>query len=572
MLLNDRPFTIMAGEMHPARIPAEYWRHRVKMAAALGLNAISMYVFWNHHERADGTFDFTSGNRDIAAFIRICHEEGMKVLFRPGPYVCGEWDFGGLPPRLLKIPDIQVRCMDSRYIEAAEHYMDALAAQIRPLMAVNGGPIILVQIENEFGSYGTDKAYLRHLQQKWENLGIGGPFYTADGLSPGMLATGTVAGAAVGFDPLTSEDINLGFDQFPDTPVFGSEIYSGWLTHVGESWQAVESAILVTRLSDMLERDRGFSIYVLHGGTNFGFSAGANIAPDGQFQPDVTSYDYDAPINEQGAPTEKYFAIREMMAARFGELPTVPEPVPSMEFPPVEMIPFASIWDNLPQPVKSIFPLPMEALGQDCGLILYRTRLVGRTSGELILTELHDYATIFVDGEYIGDVRRGPDPHAMRVILPETASVSPVLDILVYAYGRVNFGEHLLDRKGITQRVSLEGQILMNWEIFNLPLEENSFSRLSSIELESERPGYFFRGVFELSEVADTFVVTSEFECGIAWVNRHNLGRYDRRGPQHELYCPASWLNKGQNEILFFDMTALGSRTTEGKKNRPKRG
>jgi beta-galactosidase len=557
-LLDGKPLQIISGEMHPARIPPEYWRHRIRMAKAMGVNTIAVYIFWNFHETAEGRFDFTTPNHDIAAFLKIVREEGLWVLLRPGPYVCAEWDFGGLPAYLLRVPDLKVRCLDARYTGAAERYISALSQVIKPSQVTEGGPILMLQIENEYGSFGNDRNYLLRLRQVWRDTGIRVPFYTADGATTYMLEAGTLPGAAVGLDPgSTDEEFALARRMNPGVPVFSSETYPGWLTHWGESWARSGVDEIIKDVQGLLDKGRSFNLYVVHGGTNFGFWAGANSGGQGDYLPDVTSYDYDAPINEQGRATVKYRALREVLGryrGSSGALPEIPADIPAAAIPPITLRPFASLWQNLPRPVASVQPRPMEDYGQDFGMIAYQTTLFGHKSGNLVVTDVHDYATVFVDGRYIGklDRREGVD----TIALPKTDNPKPVLTILVEGMGRINFGQAMIDRKGITDRVTLNGMTLMNWQVYSLPLKDEYVQRLPQGKVD-ERPGIFFRGTFDLSEPADTFLDLSEYQKGLVWVNGHNLGRYWNLGPQRRLYCPASWLRRGQNQILVLDLHQL---------------
>lgn len=557
-LLDGKPLQIISGEMHPARIPPEYWRHRIRMAKAMGVNTIAVYVFWNFHETAEGRFDFTAPNHDIAAFMNMVREEGMWVLLRPGPYVCAEWDFGGLPAYLLRVPDLKVRCLDTRYMAAVERYIRALSQVIKPLQVTEGGPILMLQIENEYGSFGNDRNYLLRLRKLWRDAGIRVPFYTADGATTYMLEAGTLPGAAVGLDPgSTDEEFGLARRMNPGVPVFSSETYPGWLTHWGEKWARPAVDELIKDVQGLLDKRRSFNLYVVHGGTNFGYWAGANSGGKGGYEPDITSYDYDAPINEQGRPTAKYRALREMLG-RYREngspLPEIPADIPAAAIPPITLRPFASLWQNLPRPVASLQPHPMEDYGQDFGMIVYQTTLIGHKSGKLAVTDVHDYATVFVDGRYIGKLDRREGVNT--IVLPKTDNPKPVLTILVEGMGRINFGQAMIDRKGITDRVTLNGMTLMNWQVYSLPLRDEFVQRLSEGKVD-ERPGIFFRGTFELTEPADTFLDLSEYQKGLVWVNGHNLGRYWSLGPQKRLYCPAGWLRRGQNQILVLDLHQL---------------
>lgn len=564
-LLDGKPLQIIGGELHPSRIPKEYWLHRIKMAKAMGCNTIALYVFWNYHEPEKGTFDFSSENRDLAEFIRLCQKEKMWVLFRPGPYVCGEWDFGGLPPYLLTIPDIKIRCMDPRYIAAVDRYIEKIAEVVKPLLVTNGGPVIMVQVENEYGSFGNDKAYMEHLKEKFISSGINVPLYTADGATPHMLEAGALRGAAIGLDSgndekdfAEAEKLNYG------VPVFSSETYPGWLTHWGEKWAKPDTTPLLNQVRYLLENKKSFNFYVLHGGTNFGFTAGANAFSPTQYQPDITSYDYDSPINEQGRPTEKYFALRDLIKkyARY-KIPDVPQPVPVISISDIKMVQYASLWDNLPEPVVTPQPQTMESLGQYQGYILYKTKLLGHKSGKLTLTEPHDYATIFLNGKYVGFIAR--DGGNWTIDLPASNVKDPVLEILVEGMGRINFAQYMIDRKGITDRVTLNGMTLMNWETYRLPFTSGYVQSLKSTSEPSDKPGIFFKGIFNIKKGADTFIDLTGYKKGVVWVNGHNLGRFWDIGPQKRLYCPASFLNAGKNEILIFDTHQTQAKPVSGK-------
>ncbi|MDQ0107321.1 beta-galactosidase [Chitinophaga terrae (ex Kim and Jung 2007)] len=554
-LLDNKPFQMISGEMHPARIPKEYWRHRIQMAKAMGCNTIAAYVFWNYHEPVKGQFDFSSENRDIAEFIRLAQQEGMWVLLRPGPYVCAEWEFGGLPPYLLQIPDIKVRCMDHRYMEAVKRYVTALAKEVKPLLVTNGGPIVMVQIENEYGSYGNDKTYLNTLKDLWVENGINVPFYTADGATAYMLEAGGVPGAVIGLDSGSSEaDFEAARKQNPNVPSFSSETYPGWLTHWGENWQRPGIDGIVKEVKFLMDTKRSFNLYVIHGGTNFGFTAGANSGGKG-YEPDVTSYDYDAPINEQGAATPKYMALRQLLASylpKGKKLPPVPAAIPTISIPAFTPTVFTSVWDHLPAAISVPQPKPFEAVGQDYGFMLYKTKLIGHKSGKLTIKDLHDYATVFLNGQYIGKLDRRLGEKTIEI--PTSNVKDPELEILVEGMGRINFAEAMIDRKGITDRVVLNGMTLMNWEMYSLPMNEASVQSLTASATHSDKPGQYFKASFNLDKTGDTYIDMSAYQKGIVWVNGHNLGRYWQIGPQQRLYCPATWLRKGSNEILIFDL------------------
>jgi hypothetical protein len=563
-LLDGKHFQMISGEVHYCRIPREYWRHRIRMAKAMGCNTIATYVFWSHHETEKGSFDFTSGNRNLAEFIEIVQDEGMWFLLRPGPYCCGEWDMGGIPPYLLSIPDIKLRCTDERYMAAAARYIDTLSHIITPHLITNGGPIIMLQIENEYGSYGNDREYLKRIKKRWDDNGIDIPYCTADGATTHMLEAGTLPGVAVGLDPgVNQENFDLARKMNPGVPVFSSETYPGWLTHWGEEWSRPDTAYLFRQVRYLLENKLSVNFYVLHGGTNFGYSAGANSGGTG-YQPDVTSYDFDAPINEQGQARPKYYALKNLIKS-YGFYPEQdvpqPGPIPTVEIPGIEMETYSTVWNNLPPPIAMVQPKPFEYFGQYYGFALYRTKLIGHKSGELKITDLHDYATVFVDGKYVGTVDRSQGENSIE--LPVAECKIPVLEILVEGMGRINYAQELIDRKGITERVSLNGMTLMNWEVFSLPMDPDYIKNLNPSKADL-RPGVFFRGEFALEKVADTYIDMSNYKKGLVWVNGHNLGRYWDIGPQYALYCPAPFLVPGRNEIIVFDLHRLEPRSIKG--------
>jgi len=555
-LLDGRPFRIMAGEIHYQRIPSEYWADRLMKVKAAGLNTVGTYVFWNALEPEPGRWDFAGGN-DLAAFIRTAQKVGLWVIVRPGPYACAEWDFGGLPPWLLRTPDIKVRCSDPRYLAACESYIMKIGSVIRDLQIHRGGPVVMVQVENEYGSFGNDRDYMSALKGFWAKAGIDVPLYTADGATPTMLEAGSLPGAAIGLDPGTNEKhfaeaARLG----RGVPVFCSELYPGWLTHWGEEWARVKTDEVLADLRWLLDNGRSFSLYMFHGGTNFGFWAGANFSD--RYQPDVTSYDYDAPLDEAGRPTPKYSAIRDLLARyqpKGAELPDVPGSGRFITIPRIELDETAGLFDNLPPAVRSPQPGPMESYGQSHGFILYRAKLVGHRAGKLTVTDLHDYGLVYVDGRFAGTIDRTKNESGLEI--PKAEPPNQTLDILVEAMGRINFGPRLIDRKGITERVNLNNMTLMAWDVHPLPMDAAYVKGLAFGAGPAVRPGNFFRGRFELEAAGDTYLDMSGWKKGVVWVNGHNLGRYWEIGPQKRLYCPAPFLKAGTNEIVVFDLHAL---------------
>lgn len=585
-LLDGEPFQIRSGEMHPARIPREYWQHRIRMARAMGMNCIALYIMWNYHETRRGVFDFHSGNRDIPAFIRLCQSEQMWVLLRPGPYVCAEWDLGGLPSYLLSDPDIQLRtdsATDFRYMAAVARYIEELAPRIRPLLIRHGGPILMIQIENELASYASNPAYLEELRQLWLEAGVTGPFYTEDGLAQLERNRTTVTGGAIALSNGDAAQIATVRQQFPTVPAMAGEVYPGWLTHWGEPRFAGTHYDLSATLTAFMQSNRSFNLYVIHGGTSFGFYAGANVDDAGNYQPDITSYDYSAPIDEQGMATSKYLMYRDIIARYLpAPLPDIPDAVPTLEHTGIDFLMptlYASIWDNLPPALpreRSVDPLSFESYDQAFGFVLYRKQLHESASGVLDISTVHDYATVFVGGHYVGGVSRAPVPPeyaqplhvlhraplALASTLPQHASNAgaPVsLEILVEGMGRVNYGPTIVDRKGLLDPVRLshtDGSVslLKDWDVFLLPMDDTFIANLNGNCANPLEPGLFFTASLVLTEVGDTWLDMSNWTKGVVWVNGHNLGRYWNIGPQRRLYCPAPWLVEGDNEILIFDL------------------
>ena len=591
-LLDGQPFQIRSGELHPARIPAEYWRHRIQMTKAMGMNTIALYVMWNYHEASSGVFDFQSENRDIEAFIRLCQSEGMWVLLRPGPYVCAEWDLGGIPSYLLRYPDITLRsdsATDPRYMSAAARYIDELIPRIKPLMACNGGPILMIQIENEFGSYGCNPAYLEEIRQLWLRGGIDGPFYTEDGITQLQQNRSNVTGGAIALSNGNAAQIAAARHAFPDVPVMAGEVYPGWLTHWSDAALQGTAVDISGTLDAFMQHNLSFNLYVIHGGTSFGFYAGANVDPDsGAYQPDITSYDYAAPITEQGVATPKYMRYREIIARYLSTpLPDVPEPIATIERSGKDaLMPecYASIWDNLPAalPVgQTIDPRPFETYGQAFGFALYRKKLRDYRGGVLSLGNVHDYATVFVGEQYVGGVSRAPMPvryaqplnvmHDAPLALPIAAPSRDGtlnLDILVEGMGRVNYGHAMIDRKGILGAITLQdatgaSEVLKEWEVFLLPMSTDTIANLQNVCSNPRKAGLFFRATISLDTVGDTYLDMSHWTKGVVWVNGHNLGRYWNIGPQSRLYCPASWLQEGENVVTIFDLHQIEAKPIE---------
>lgn len=574
-LLDGEPLQIRSAEIHPARVPVEYWRHRILMAKAMGLNTISVYDFWNYHEVRKGHFDFRTERRNLARFIRIAQSEGMWVLLRPGPYVCGEWDLGGLPSYLLADPDAQLRVRHAAYppyLDAFRRYARALAEQVRPLMVANGGPILMVQVENEYGSYGNDATYVAEIRQTWIDNGLTGPFYTEDGLGQVQGNHTNVPGGAIALSGGDVNSIAAARESFPAVPAMSGELYSGWLTHWGD--RSFASGVVTTQVAALMQQKKSFNFYMFHGGTSFGFWSGANADGDGSnYGPDITSYDYGSPVTEQGVATDLYQQYREIITTSSGlPVPPVPAAPPTITPATVTAIPYASLWDNLPRAVATgeRNPRPMEAHGQDFGLVLYRAKLRHHTGGDLTVTSVHDYATVFLDGAYQGGLTRTAIAPAFTgpikvlvgdgpLALAAGSGPTSALDILVEGMGRINYGHGMVDRKGITSSVAVEagdgsGTDIRGWTTHLLPLTASWFRKLRTKISDPSRPGQVFRAEFTVDELGDTYLDMSQWTKGLVFVNGHNLGRYWNVGPQLALFCPAGFLRRGTNTIQVLDL------------------
>ena len=566
-LLEGRPFQILAGEMHYPRVPRPYWRHRLRLARALGLNTICTYLFWNGHEPRPGQFDFDD-NLDVAAFVRMAQEEGLWVIVRPGPYVCAEWDFGGLPAWLLETADVRLRCSDARYLGAVRRYVDRVGQELSPLLCERGGPILMVQLENEYGSYGNDKPYLRTLRDMLRAAGFTGTLFTSDGPDAPWLRAGTLPEvlAVANFGSKPAEQLGKLRAFRPGGPVMCGEFWAGWFDHWGrprEGGDAADGVQHAAEIGWMLGQGASFNLYMFHGGTNFGFTAGANFHE--AYRPTVTSYDYWAAVDEAGRPTAKYHAIRTVLAKYQpggAPLPEVPANRPMTGIPRFELTESASLWDALPEPVVVPQPRCMESFGQAHGLILYRTSIAGLQGGDLRVTAVADYAQVYLNGRRVGTLDRRLRQDTVR--LDEVPVDHATLDVLVDAMGHVNFGSHLVDRKGITERVELAHLTLMDWLAYPMPLDAADVAALRFARRDGLRGPSFHRGTVHVDHPADTFLDLRGWGKGYVWVNGHNLGRYWQVGPQQTLFLPGVWLRAGANEVVVLDLEFAGHRTIAG--------
>jgi len=554
-MLDDQPIRIVSGSIHYFRVVPEYWKDRLLKLKACGLNTVETYVAWNIHEPEEGRFDFT-GIADLIRFIETADELGLLVIIRPSPYICAEWDFGGLPAWLLADPGMRLRCYHQPFLDKVDRYYDRLIPMLKPLLCTNGGPIIAMQIENEYGSYGNDTRYLQYLQQALISRGVDVPLFTSDGPVDFLLQGGMVPGVleTVNFGEKPREAFEILRQYQPYRPLMCTEFWDGNFDHWGEEHHTREPREIAELLDEMLGIGASVNFYMFHGGSNFGFYNGANIVDD-VYLPTITSYDYDAPLNEAGEPTGKFHAIRETIAKHIGTAPiALPTPVKKQAYGTVSMTERASLFDSLEwlsSPQYRTNPEPMEMLGQSFGFILYTTRISGpREENELVIQEVRDRALVYFDGEYLGVLERADKEKKVRFSVPEGGGE---LSILVENMGRTNFGPHLLDRKGITEGIRFGNQYLFVWTIHTLPMQDLSRLVYEEKSQQQESPS-FYKGTFQADELADTFLELKGWKKGVAFVNGFNLGRYWHIGPQKTLFVPAPLLREGTNELVLFEL------------------
>jgi beta-galactosidase len=559
-LLDNKPFIIRCGEVHAARVPKEYWRHRLQMAKAMGLNTVCAYLFWNQHEPTPGNFTWDD-RADIAEYCRIAQELGLWVILRPGPYACAEWEMGGLPWWLLKHDDIALRSRDPRFIEATRRYFKEVGRELAPLQITHGGPIIMVQAENEYGFYGTDAEYMGEIRQALLDAGFDVPLFACnpkdalrkgyrDDLFPVVNFGSDPAGAFAELRKI-----------LPKGPLMCGEFYPGWFDTWGAPHHTGNTDRYLADLEYMLKNKASFSIYMAHGGTSFGFGTGA----DRPFKPDTSSYDYDAPISEAGWPTDKFWMTRELFAKYLNPGETIPEPPAKNPVIAIATTPVkdtALLLTQLPKAVKSEQPLSFEDCDLAYGCILYGTELPPGPAATLSVEGVNDVGQVFLGGTRIGFLDRRT--RRLKVDIPARSSREG-LSILVEAMGRVNFGREVHDRKGLHGPVRLGDAELTRWTMNSVSLDDPALiqSLRFSERFPMPRPGAdfdlvgdfrFYRTIVNVAHPGDTFLDVRPWGKGYVWVNGHNLGRYWNIGPQQTMYIPGPWLKKGENEIIILDL------------------
>lgn len=565
--LNGEKINIYSGTMHYFRIPREYWEDRLLKLKAAGFNTVETYVAWNIHEPQQGVFDF-EGQNDLIEYISTAAKIGLYVIVRPGPYICAEWDFGGFPAWLLKDENILLRCYSEPYITYVRNYFNVLIPKLVDLQETHGGPIIMMQIENEYGSYGSDKKYLGFLRDLMRKLGIDITLFTSDGESRYHLSGGSLPEEfkVVNFGGYPADCFHDLRTYQPNMPLMCGEMWCGWFDHYYEkhhfSDELSAKQSMHKILTQFFSENASFNFYMFHGGTNFGYMSGANY--QNFYQPTTTSYDYDAPLNEYGDYTPKYFVMREELCKHRGiEPPTLPPRPVTQSIGKVSLTQTGSLLSNLKNissHFKDHIPHYMEHYGQNYGMILYHTVIEGDyPDTSVVANGIHDYAFVYINGELAGKYNRAK-PMTKREIVQnknkdESLSV-PIpafkgkieVDILVEGMGRINFGKGLCDRKGI-ESVFIGEQYVYDFDIYTISPEKTD---CISFDSKKELPLYL-KGKFKTDKKYDCFVDMSGFTKGFVFINGFNLGRYWNVGPQRTLYLPGVLL-KDENEIIILEL------------------
>jgi beta-galactosidase len=560
-LLHGEPFRIISGAMHYFRIHPDLWADRLRKARLMGLNTVETYVPWNLHQPDPDSPLVLDGLLDLPRYLSLARAEGLHVLLRPGPYICAEWDGGGLPSWLTTDPDIRLRTSDPRFTDALDRYLDILLPPLLPHMAANGGPVIAVQVENEYGAYGDDTAYLKHVHNALRSRGVEELLFTCDqtgsahhlaaGSLPGVLSTGTFGGRI-------EESLRKLREHQPEGPLMCSEFWIGWFDHWGEEHHVRDGANAAADLDLLLAAGASVNIYMFHGGTNFGFTNGANH--DQCYAPIVTSYDYDAALTESGDPGPKYHAFREVIA-RHAPVPDEPAPAPSPKLSGITveldrrapLLPWATA--HSASAGRTEDPLTMEELGQRSGYVLYRSAFPEPGDGLLHFAGgVGDRAQVFVDGAPVGVLERERHDETLPLRVPRAGAT---LEVLVENMGGVNYGPRIGAPKGLLGPVTFNGTALQGWDIHRLPLTDLSTVPFAPAgETAHVTVPAFHLGTFDVDTPADTFLSLPGWTKGQAWVNGFHLGRYWNRGPQRTLYVPAPVLRPGANELVLLELNA----------------
>lgn len=551
---DGKPIKIISGAVHYFRNMPDTWTDIFRKMKATGLNCVETYCAWNMHEKQPGEYDFT-GNLNIAEFIRTAEKEGLMAIVRPGPYICAEWEFGGLPWWIQCDDEMEIRCSNKAYIEKFDRYLDRLFEEIKPLLCTNGGNIIMMQLENEYGYYGDDREYLKYLRDGYIKRGIDVPLFTSDGTSMDNLLDGSVEGcfSTLNFGSRVEENFRAHDELCPDAPKMCMEMWNGWFDAWGdEKHHTTDADVYAGVVDDMLKKG-SVNMYMFIGGTNFGFTSGANHYET--FAPDVTSYDYDALLTECGDVTEKYMKVREVIKKYVDyDIPEVPPNREKKAYGKVKLTETASLFDNLGNlsaPVYSDVPKCMEKYGYGYGFTCYKSRL-NRDYNDATLSfeSLGDRAQVYINRELAGICYINEN-----LELKISAKAGDELTIITENMGRANFGAKMMRKKGIAGRLLIDKKIHFGWTVYPLPMD--NLHKLSFGAEAPEEKGVFYKGTFTVDEAKDTFLKLQNFTKGFVTINGFNIGRYWEIGPQQTLYVPASLLNEGENEIVVFESDGI---------------
>lgn len=569
--MDGKPFNIYSGAIHYFRTVPEYWEDRLTKLKLAGFNTVETYVCWNLHEPKPGEFNF-SGILDIEKFIETAEKVGLYCIVRPGPYICAEWDFGGLPAWLLKDKNMQIRCMYPDFLKCIDRFYHELLGRLVPHLQSNGGNIIAMQVENEYGSYGNDKEYLQYVENLTRECGVDCLLFTSDSNDNNMISGGSLPHIFkvlnFGSRSRTAFDVMKNFKN--DGPNMCGEFWCGWFDHWRDIHHTRNSLEIVNEIKGFIDNDASFNVYMFHGGTNFGFTAGANQNPGHGYEPTVTSYDYCALLTEWGDYTPAYHAVRKLLCEKQGiELSQLPESPKLQNIGKVELTQSAHLFDNLNNiGEKHHVPVPesMEYFGQNFGMIYYETTLKGKYNPTPIyFRNVHDFADIYFDGKHkssidrtlytlegettLKDVIFKKKKDESKPFLMPSFEGEKKIGVLVDTMGRVNYGENMLDRKGLSD-IYVGIQRMMNFDVWTLPLD--NLQKLSWEKLKKDDEPVFLRGTFKANGNADCFIHLDNFTRGFVVVNGFNLGRFWNVGPQKSLYIPGTIL-KEENEIIIYN-------------------
>lgn len=575
-LMDGKPINIYSGAMHYFRILPEYWEDRLTKLKLAGFNTVETYVCWNLHEPKPGEFCF-EGMLDIERFVKTAERVGLYCIVRPGPYICAEWDFGGLPAWLLKDKNMQIRCNYPDYTACVERFYRELLSRLAPLQMTKGGNIIAMQVENEYGSYGNDKEYLAFIEKLMRDCGIDCELFTSDSNWKNMLSGGSLPHIykVLNFGSKAKTAFNCLKDFPNDGPNMCGEFWCGWFDHWRDKHHTRNAADIAKEVKDFLDIDANFNFYMFHGGTNFGFTAGANFTPGCPYEPTVTSYDYCALLNEWGDYTPAYHEVRKLLCEKqgieMGELPPSPE---LQSIGKVKLTEGASLFenlDNIGEKHRSAVPEGMEYYGQNFGMIYYETVLSGKYDmSPVSIKDVHDFGYVYFDGKQKAFIDRTkytvPNKFSLKNLIlkksPEDNSVMmKALDgdrkigVLVDTMGRVNYGARMLDRKGISD-IYIGNQRQMGFDVWTLPLD--NLENLKYADKYDKNEPVFLKGTFKTDSKADCFVHLDGFEKGYVFVNGFNLGRFWAVGPQKSLYLPGALL-KEENEIIVLSLNGFSA-------------